>query len=36
MRVLMWLDPDLTCGLAVREGRKTLAKVEDLCLVPTA
>ena len=36
MRVLIWLDLDLTYGLAVRKGKETLAEVEDLCLVPTA
>ena len=34
VRVLTWLDPDPTNGLAMRKGREKLAEGEDICLMP--
>ena len=35
VRVLAWLDSNLTRGAAVSKGKETLAEGEDLWLVPT-
>ena len=36
MRVLTWLDPNLTHGATVSKGKGMLAEGEDLWSVPTA
>ena len=36
VRMLTWLDLDLTCGIDVSKGRETLVEGEDLWLMPMA